>query len=495
MKKLYTLISMILILQMVSCKADLTNVNDPFSSSYKKETNAFLKGLALSKGSLTPSFDKFTYEYTAGVSNLTASITVTPETETEYSSVTVNGTAVESGSASSEIALNIANNSITVDVTAEDGVTVKPYKITVYRAIALPKTGLTACYDSLSNPIGCAGTGQDGDLQKGSAWPEPRFTDNTNGTITDNLTGLMWTANANLMPVQYPGWDKDYTPAEDDGMVLWNHTFDYVGKLNTDSYAAHADWRLPNVYEQRSLVNYGEADLNTWLAGKGFTTFTSPSPIVYWTSTTCLSGGGWYIQTNAATFNIGDIKGDQKNNARYAWALRSGENASVPLPKTGQTKCYDPTGDTDVESACSGTGQDGEVQAGIEWPDPRLINNNDGTVTDRLSGLMWQSASIANKTWQEALDYANGSTEAGYTDWRLPNVNELTSLVNLGTGSNVTWLNQSGFKNFQAGDYWTSTTYSANPSTAYTVTFDWSTLTAGASKSNAVRILIVRDAE
>jgi len=48
------------------------------------------------------------------------------------------------------------------------------------------KTGKTTSY----------ATGDDGDLEKGVTWPSPRFTDNRNGTVTDNLTGLIWLKNA-----------------------------------------------------------------------------------------------------------------------------------------------------------------------------------------------------------------------------------------------------------------------------------------------------------
>src|SRR3989344_8150136 len=59
---------------------------------------------------------------------------------------------------------------------------------------------------------------------------------------------------------------------------------------------------------------------------------------------------------------------------------------TIQLPKTGQTKCYDSSG---IEIDCKGTGQDGEIQAGVAWPDTRFIDNNDGTVTDDFTGLMW----------------------------------------------------------------------------------------------------------
>jgi len=70
--------------------------------------------------------------------------------------------------------------------------------------VNLPRTGQTKCYDTYGTEISCAGTGQDGEIQAGVAWPEPRFTDNGDGTMTDTLTGLMWTKDANL-----PGGTRD----------------------------------------------------------------------------------------------------------------------------------------------------------------------------------------------------------------------------------------------------------------------------------------------
>jgi len=74
-------------------------------------------------------------------------------------------------------------------------------------------------------------------LQEGVGWPSPRFTDNGNGTVTDNLTGLMWT--------------KDAFPAG--STKTWQGALDYVKTVTTGGYT---DWRLPNRKEIRSLVDY-----------------------------------------------------------------------------------------------------------------------------------------------------------------------------------------------------------------------------------------------
>lgn len=77
-------------------------------------------------------------------------------------------------------------------------------------------------------------------------------------------------------------------------------------------------------------------------------------------------------------------------------------------------------------------------------PTHLFTSHNDGTVTDSRTGLMWQQCSVGQSgaacsgkavtyTWQDALHYAqnlnaNGGF-AGYTDWRLPNIKELSSIV------------------------------------------------------------------
>lgn len=146
-----------------------------------------------------------------------------------------------------------------------------------------------------------------------------------------------------------------------------------------------------------------------------------------------------------------------------AFVLAAG---TIELPKTGQTTCYDTAGGV---IACPGTGQDGDIQAGVPWPNPRFTASTDGyCVTDNLTGLMWvRSPDSVTRTWQQAIDYANGLSLCGYTDWRLSNVNELESLINAEQFNSATWLNTQGFSNVQSDYYWSST------SVAYYTSYAW----------------------
>jgi hypothetical protein len=138
------------------------------------------------------------------------------------------------------------------------------------------------------------------------------------------------------------------------------------------------------------------------------------------------------------------------------------------LPRSGQTTCYDAGSQID----CAGTGQDGEIQAGVSWPVPRFtvgVGAEADCVTDNLTGLTWMKMpNYPEVTWQQALDFAETSALCGFTDWRVPSVLELESLVHMGyyeetcaatpCGSNAEWLESQGFVQVRTGlsQYWSS---------------------------------------
>lgn len=145
--------------------------------------------------------------------------------------------------------------------------------------------------------------------------------------------------------------------------------------------------------------------------------------------------------------------------------------ATIQLPRTGQTSCWDENGN---QIGCAGTGQDGETRTGAAWPNPRFVVSGD-CVTDNLTGLMWaKNGNLAGtRTWQGALDWVdslnNSGGLCGYTDWRLPNRKELKSLVDRQQSNGATWLNSQGFSNVQAGTYWSSSTFIGNTGDAWFV--------------------------
>lgn len=183
--------------------------------------------------------------------------------------------------------------------------------------IKLPKTGQTTCYDSSGNVISCTNTGQDGELQKGVAWPNPRFVANSDTTITDNLTGLVWAANGNLMQTRDPHWKQVQTFV---GAVIWQHALDYVAKLNAEKYLGHNDWRLPNFKEIESLVNNAQTNTAEWLNSQGFSNVRASD--FYWSSTSYTNDAA---KAWAVDMVWGNMKFLDKTRYFYVWPVRGGQ--------------------------------------------------------------------------------------------------------------------------------------------------------------------------
>jgi len=140
-------------------------------------------------------------------------------------------------------------------------------------------------------------------------------------------------------------------------------------------------------------------------------------------------------------------------------------------------------------------GDDGDLQKGLSTsPDPRFTDNLNGTITDNLTGLIWlkDASCLGVQSWVNALGAANtladGNVACGLSDgsvagaWRLPNRNELTSLLDLGT-FNPALPAGHPFVNFVASGYWSSTTNAGGTNGAWGVDFD-----SGACSSAVSRI-------
>jgi len=173
------------------------------------------------------------------------------------------------------------------------------------------KTGQTTCFNT-TGTISCVGSGQDGALQKGLS---VSYSDNGNGTITDNRTGLTWEKLCDQDP---PGatCDADH---DVDSTYTWINASFKLQHLNSASFGGYNDWRLPNIKELRSLSN--RASVNPAMYPIFNSGCAAPCSV-----TTCscfrgpLSSSFWTSTTNVL-------------ETQYAWAVSSVSGDSNPEPK------------------------------------------------------------------------------------------------------------------------------------------------------------------
>lgn len=323
--------------------------------------------------------------------------------------------------------------------------------------VSLAATGETASY----------APGDDGALRKGLAWDASRFTDNQNGTVTDNVTGLIWLRDAGCL-----------APAN------WPTALNEVNALATGACGLSDDssagaWRLPNLLELESLIDVS-ASSPALTPGSPF---GNVSNAVYWTSTTYFGGeegspNAWAIRMADGSY-VNDGSANAKATATNGvWAVRGSGGGTGKLQATGLFVPFQ-------------AGDDGVIQAGVPLVYPRFLENNDGTVTDVMTGLVWlKMANCIQADWATAVAdvQALGSGQCGLTDgsapggWRMPNRSEMQSLADRNQNNEADYLDytfvnqdQTVFQaavltNFiQQQYYWTSSTDAADTTLAWTV--------------------------
>jgi len=261
----------------------------------------------------------------------------------------------------------------------------------------LPDTGQTGKFTST--------TGEDSDFTINPM----SFKDNGDGTITDNVTGLMWQKT-------------------DGGEMTVENAATYCKSL---SLAGYNDWRLPTCIELFSINNYDYLNpaLNT-------TYFTKTAAEYWWTTEV------------------------QVDDATKVWVVNSGGGIGAH-PKSETVSAG---GAKKFHFRC--------VRNTITYPSSHFTDNTDGTITDNYTGLLWQKIqNSASMTWEEALAYAKNLTLAGKSDWRLPNVKELQSLndVKLSKPS----FDKKYFTNSLSGNFWSSTTMSNKSTVAWDINIDY----------------------
>lgn len=296
------------------------------------------------------------------------------------------------------------------------------------------QTGQLRCYDTCGCEIRCRNSGQDAETQYGVPWPAVRFKV-LDEVVTDQLTGLSWTKSANF-----------------NGFPLsWQESLDRIVEMNNERTYGHCDWRLPNRRELRSLMSYGTK--------KPSLPENHPFDYCfqgwYWTSTTAAihPAYAWYIHLEGARMFYG-----RKDQYCLFWPVRGAAN--YLLQQTGQRRCFDAHGN---KIPCLGSGQDGEYRHGCSWHQPRFVID-DMTVTDNLTGLCWLKETDLTGgavNWQEALQAVsrmNHDKISDRSDWQLPNINALESLIDCSQHSPALPIGHP-FTCLREG-YWSSTTSS-----------------------------------
>ncbi|MCG8306463.1 MAG: DUF1566 domain-containing protein [Cytophagales bacterium] len=232
----------------------------------------------------------------------------------------------------------------------------------------------------------------------------PKYADNQDGTVTDLVTGLMWTQSSDL------NGDGNITATD---KLTYSEAVSKAGAITTGGYD---DWRLPTIKELYSLIIFSGVD-----------------PSGYDGST---SGLVPFISTVYFDFEYGDERAGERiidsqfaTSTIYVGTTMGGNTTMFGVNfADGRIKGY-PVGNM--------MGPNGEkeyftlyVRGNTDYGINRFHDNGDGTITDEATGLMWmQNDNGAGIVWEDALKYAESHEFAGYSDWRLPDAKELQSIV------------------------------------------------------------------
>ena len=328
------------------------------------------------------------------------------------------------------------------------------------------------------------------------AKPDSAYIDNGNGTVTDIETKLMWQQGTAV--------DK----------MNWDDAMSYCLYL---SLAGYTDWRLPTLDELKTLV-----DLDARWLKINYTYFPNTLSDSYWSSTTYAdsTNGAWGVG-----FSYGKVDHGWKGGRLNVRAVRGGQPGALgdlvisPLSRTVTMNA----GSTTFSVSNTGTGNiPWKVEKGADWlsissgaggmdtgtitcaytaytgtasrtgtiwvtaygdgirtetvvtvtQTPIYVDNGNGTVTvtDTSSSLIWQQATAPNTyNWDQAIAYCSGLSLAGYTDWRLPTLDELKTLVD--STQTPPKINHTFFPDTRWDVYWSSTTYADSANSAWGVYF------------------------
>ena len=258
----------------------------------------------------------------------------------------------------------------------------------------------------------------------------PNYQDNGDGTVSDLVTGLVW------------------QQAHNQQRITWQQAEKQCSDLTLGGYQ---DWRLPTIKELFSIADFSGATGRRPFLAPVFE-ISPPDPSILkndrFAATHHVDMMG---QTWSSTIYSGDHWGKPGVKGVFFFNFLDGRIKQAPMG-----------GSIGLFYRCV---------RGSQWGSNLLVDNNDGTITDKASQLMWQQADDGNvKNWQSALAYCENLELAGHADWRLPNIKELQSIVDYRYHAPA--IDQTFFKQEDAkGWFWSSTTHGENPNFAAYICF------------------------
>jgi hypothetical protein len=284
-------------------------------------------GAKLGTTTVTASFGGKRGSATLTVAPVLVSITVTPAHASILQMTTQQFTATGTFDDSS-------SRDLTSEATwTSEGPSVAPINATgMATGIGVGASTISATYGGKSGSVNlmvlvrevnCPKTGQAAEdnenLKRFVKWPAPRFTNSDGSTpvagsvVVDQLTGLMWTTDANTPGpgACVPGVTK-----------TWRAALDYVACLNTNSYLGYRDWRLPNSKELFSLADYEQSVPATWVYTQGFMNVQAFYCDAYWLSTAHATDAD---SVSFADMGYGVVFYGDKSLSFYVWPVRAGK--------------------------------------------------------------------------------------------------------------------------------------------------------------------------
>ena len=271
----------------------------------------------------------------------------------------------------------------------------------------LVDTDQTECYDSVNGEkISCSGSGQDGEFLTNT----PTYTSCSNDeVVVDNHTGLMWEASSDTDGVEVIDIDDKLTLDE---------AHNYCSNLSLGGFD---DWRLPSIKEMYSIYLMSGEDISG-LSGA----ISNGTSVDY-------SAYQPFIDTNYFDVGYGDTEnGERVIDGQYATSTLSVSQVMLGVDAffgvnfvDGHVKAYE----TQVTFISRAQYYVRCTRGNSEYGTNDFSIVDDDVAIDNATNIMWQRDDNNASNYQDALDICNASITGGYSDWRLPNVKELQSIV------------------------------------------------------------------